>query len=313
MHTGLAELALEANDLDAAADHLLASTELDEAGAGLPQNAYRRRAVAALIREAEGDADAAIGLLDEAERAYVGEFFPVVRPIQALQARLALAQGRLADAGEWSAERGLSAEDDLDYLREFEHVTLARILMARSTATRDDGPMDDATALLERLLEAAEAGGRQRTVIEVLALLAVARRALRDDARALIALRRALSLAEPEGYARTFLAEGPPMTALLETAVAHGISPSYAGRLLATGGRPRKQALAEPLSERELDVLRLLATDLSGPDIARELVVGLSTVRSHTKSIYAKLGVNSRRAAVRRGEELGLLAATRPR
>ena len=123
--------------------------------------------------------------------------------------------------------------------------------------------------------------------------------------------RRAMALAEPEGYVRVFVAEGAPMTALLEAAVAHGISPAYARRLLAAGERPRKQPLAEPLSERELEVLRLLGTDLDGPGIAAELVVALSTVRSHTKSIYAKLGVNSRRSAVRRGQELGLTSARR--
>ncbi|MEO8511226.1 MAG: LuxR C-terminal-related transcriptional regulator [Chloroflexota bacterium] len=310
MHTGLAELSLESNDLDAAADHLLTSTQFDERGAGLPQNASRRRIVTALLRAAEGDADAAIGLLDEAERTYVSEYFPVVRPIRALTARFRIARGRLADAEDWVNERGIVADDDLDYLGEFEHVTLARVLMARSTTTGDDRPMRDAVALLDRLQAAAAAGGRQRTVIEVLVLLAIARRALDDDGQALTALRRAMALAEPEAHVRIFIAEGPPMTALLELAVAHGISPPYARRLLAAGNRRRRQPLAEPLSDRELEVLRFLATDLDGPGIARELVVGLSTVRSHTKSIYAKLGVNGRRLAVRRGEELGLTTRT---
>jgi LuxR family maltose regulon positive regulatory protein len=310
MHTGIAELSLEAHDLDTAADHLLASTELDEQGVGLPQNAYRRRIAAALIRAAEGDADAAIGLLDEAERTYVGEYFPVVRPIPALRARLRIAQGRLGDAIDWVAERGLSVDDDLDYLREFEHVTLARVLMAQSSATTDGRRIREATAVLDRLLESAQAGGRQRTVVEVLVLLAIARHALDDDAAALTALRRAMKLAEPEGYVRTFVAEGEPMAALLEAAIAHGISPQYARRLLTVYNRPKRQPLAEPLSERELEVLRLLATDLDGPGIAEELVVALSTVRSHTKSIYAKLGVNSRRAAIRRSEELGILTGT---
>jgi LuxR family maltose regulon positive regulatory protein len=306
MHTGLAELSLEINDLEAAADHLLASTRLDDRGAGLPQNAARRRIAAALIRAAEGDTNAAIDLLDEAEQAHVGEYFPVVRPIPALRARMWIAQGRLTNATDWVADRGLSAFDDLDYLGEFEHVTLARILMARASATDDDRPMRDAVALLDRLLAAAEAGGRGRTVVEVLVLTAIAHRALHDDAKALAALRRALSLAEPEGYVRTFIAEGAPMAALLEAAVAHGISNESARRLLNAGNRPRPQPLAEPLSERELEVLRLLATDLDGPGIAEELVVALSTVRSHTKSIYSKLAVNGRRAAVRRAEELGL-------
>ena len=313
MHTGLAELALEANDLDAAADHLLASSRLDEMGSGLPQNAYRRRVAAALTRTAEGNADAGLGLLEEAEGVYVGEYFPVVRPIAALRARLYLELGRLADADDWVAERGLSIDDDLDFLREFEHVTLARIVMARSSTTGDRQPMRDAVALLQRLLAAAEAGGRQRTVIEVLVLLAIAHRALDDDGKALKAIGRAMLLAEPEGYVRIFVAEGSPMMALLEAALAHGINPRHARDLLAAGDRHRKQPLAEPLSERELEVLRLLATDLDGPGIAGELVVALSTVRSHTKSIYAKLAVNSRRAAVRRAEELGLMTATSQR
>jgi len=105
------------------------------------------------------------------------------------------------------------------------------------------------------------------------------------------------------------------MAALLEAAARQGIATDYVRRLLAAPGRtgesPRaNQTLVEPLSERELEVLRLLSTDLSGPDIARELVVSLHTVRSHTKNVYAKLGVNDRRAAVRRAGELGLLSRT---
>ena len=138
-----------------------------------------------------------------------------------------------------------------------------------------------------------------------------------------MSLERALTLAEPEGYVRTFVDEGPPMAALLEAAAKRGIVPDYARRLLTAFGKPEdrtpedrtpgKQALIEPLSERELDVLRLLATDLGGPDIARELVVSLNTVRTHTKNIYAKLGVNNRREAVRRAEELDLTSRTRRR
>ena len=108
------------------------------------------------------------------------------------------------------------------------------------------------------------------------------------------------------------------MAALLRAAGKQGIAPGYVRRLLAAVNQdmvttPVNQDLIEPLSERELDVLRLLGSDLDGPDIARELIVSLNTVRTHTKNIYAKLGVNSRRAAVRRGKELDLLARTRDR
>ena len=134
-----------------------------------------------------------------------------------------------------------------------------------------------------------------------------------DVDAAVAAVARALELAEPEGYVRTFTDEGPAMATLLRTAARRGVSAAYVARLLRIAGpgppgRPaRSDALVDPLSDRELDVLRLLASELSGPEIARHLVVSLNTVRTHTKNIYAKLGVGSRRAAVRRAEELGLL------
>ena len=136
---------------------------------------------------------------------------------------------------------------------------------------------------------------------------------------ALVPLERALTLAEPEGYVRMFVDEGPRMVALLQAAAKRGIAPGYVQRLLAdfhpgtAAGEPRARQNSieiEPLSERELDVLRLLATDLDGPEIASQLMVSLNTMRTHTKSIYTKLGVNSRRAAVHRAEELALLSQT---
>jgi LuxR family maltose regulon positive regulatory protein len=131
-----------------------------------------------------------------------------------------------------------------------------------------------------------------------------------------VPLERALTLAEPEGYVRIFVDESPAMAVLLEAAAEDGIAPSYVHQLLAACGKgedsaPATQVVVEPLSERELDVLGLFGTDLGGPDIARELVVSLNTMRTHTKNIYAKLGVNTRRAAVRRAEELGLFSRTR--
>jgi LuxR family maltose regulon positive regulatory protein len=131
-------------------------------------------------------------------------------------------------------------------------------------------------------------------------------------------LQRAVTLAEPEGYVRVFVDEGAPMASLLKAAAKQGIAPSYVRRLLSAVNKiennaPVQQGLIDPLSERELDVLRLLGTDLDGPDIARELVVSLNTVRTHTKHIYAKLGVDNRRAAVRLAEKLDLLSRTRDR
>ena len=239
-----------------------ASQELGE-HTGLPQNRYRWRVAMARIREAEGDLDGALDLLDEAERLYVGDFSPNVRPVAALRARVWVAQGRLGEALGWARERGLSVEDDLSYLREFEHITLARVLLARYASDRAERSFDEAIGLLERLLRAAEEGERTGSVIEILVLQALAHQARGDIPAALVPLERALTLAEPEGYVRIFVDEGPPMAALLRAAAKRGIAPSYVRRLLAAFGQtedsaPANQGLIEPLSERELDVLRLL-------------------------------------------------------
>jgi LuxR family maltose regulon positive regulatory protein len=306
MYVGMAALHREWNDLGTARDLLLRSQELGEQAA-LPQNPYRWRVAMARIQEAEGNLRGASELLDEAERLYVGDFSPDVRPVPALRARVWAAQGRLAEALDWARQQGLTVDDDLSYLQEFEHITLARVLLARHD-------IEGALGLLERLLSAAEDGGRTGSVIEILLLQALAEQRRGGGGEALVPLARALELAEPEGYVRLFLDEGRPMSTLLGAAAKEGIAAGYTGRLLAaigtpTTGRPLTPDLVDPLSGRELDVLRLLATELSGPEIAREFVVSLHTVRSHTKNIYAKLGVNSRRAAVRRAAELGLLSS----
>ena len=264
----------------------------------------------ARIHQAEGDLGGALDLLNEAERLYAGDFFPNVRPVPALKARVRVAQGEWGEALGWAREQGLSVDDDLSYLREFEHITLARVLLARY---QDElkASIHEATRLLERLLRAAEEGARTGSVLEILVLQALARQARGDIPAAVAVLQRALTLAEPEGYVRIFVDEGPPMASLLRAAAKQGIARNYVRRHLAAVSKtehdsPIKQALIDPLSERELDVLRLLGTDLGGPDIARELMVSLSTVRTHTKNIYTKLAVTNRRAAVRRAAELGL-------
>ena len=241
-----------------------------------------------------------------------------LRPVPALTARAWIAQGRLGEALGWANEQGLSADDDLSYLREFEHITLARVFLARHEGERAERSVHEATQLLERLLLAAEEGGRTGRVIEILVLRALAHQTLGDIPAALASLERPVTLAEPEGYVRVFVDEGPPMTSLLRAAAKQGIRRDYVRRLLAAvsktdHGSPREQALIEPLSERELDVLRLLGTELDGPAIARELMVSLNTMRTHTKNIYAKLAVTSRRAAVRRAAELDLLPRTSSR
>ena len=310
MYVGMSEVHRERDDLQAATRHLLRSQELGE-HTGLPQNRYRWRVAMARIRQAEGDLPGALDLLNQAERLYVSDMFSNVRPVAALKARVWIAQGSLGEALGWAREQGLSADDDLSYLREFEHITLARVLLARYEGERVERSLHEATRLLERLLLAAEEGGRTGRVIEILVLRALAHQRLGDIPAALSCLERAVTLAEPEGYVRVFIDEGPPMASLLRALAKQGTARNYVRRLLAavteTGqDSPVRQALIDPLSERELDVLRLLGTELDGPDIARELMVSLNTVRTHTKNIYTKLAVTNRRAAVRRAAELDL-------
>ncbi len=318
LYLGLAELHRERGDLDSARQHLLRGKALGEQ-ASLPGYEYLWCVVQALITEAEGDLDGALDLLNQAERLFYRSPIPDVRPIAALKTRVLVARGRLAEALAWVRARGLSVDDDLSYLREYEHITLARVLIARYRRDRAESAIREAVGLLERLLQAAEAGERTGSAIEILAQLALAHAAQGDVPAALVPLERTLRLAEPEGYVRIFVDEGAPMAHLLREAAARRITPGYTATLLAAceagagTGQPRlpaapsPQPLAEPLTQRERDVLRLLETELSGPEIARELTVGLSTVRTYTKSIYRKLNVNSRRAAIKRASELDLL------
>jgi len=323
LYLGMSELQREHNELNAATQHLLRSKELGER-TGFPPNRYRWCVAMARIKEAQGDLEDALELLHEAERVYVREFFPNVRPVTAFKARVWVRLGRVGEALGWVRAQGLSVHDDLSYLREFEHLTLVRVLLARYKSNREraDRSIDEAMGLLERLLKAAQEGVRAGSAIEILLLQALAHQTQGDTIAALIPLELALTLAEPEGYVRMFVDEGPSMAQLLREAAARRIIPDYTSKLLAAFEAEQAtskvelplpipissalQPLIEPLSQRELEVLRLFKTELSGPEIAVELMIALSTLRTHTKSIYSKLNVDNRRAALKRAAELDL-------
>ncbi len=284
---------------------------------GLPQHPSGWGVGAARLHLAGGDGGAAaLALLDEAVARFNTDMSPPVRPATSVRARARLATGDLAAARRWARDSGLSADANLTSVREHAHLTLGRVLVAGVPA--GDEATNDVLPFLGRLLAAAEAGGRPGSVVEILVLTALAHEARGRRVEAVAALDRALIGAGPEHLVGVAAGERPAITPLLR-AVAAGPGPGsgLARELLAdspapapstpAAGRSRgHQALVDPLSSRELDVLRLLRGDLSGPEIARELVVSLNTVRTHTRNIYIKLGVRNRREAVRRAAELGL-------
>ena len=333
MWVALGRVAWQGGDAATSARHLDRAADLGE-GAGLPQQPYRWRVAMADVRAAVGDWRAADALLEEADRLYNGDFSPNVRPVAATRARLWVRAGDLAAARQWARERGLSPQVEVTYVREYELLTLARILLAQWALSPDPVTLTDTVNLLERLGNAAEAGGRVGATVEVAVLTSLARDLTGDRVKAVESLRLALAVAEPEAWVRVIADDAVglrgvldeverldgPSPFLAEVRAAAGGPPSPAGAPARDGAsgsrRSRGEGLAashdpgpahiEPLSERELDVMRLLGSDLGGPGIARQLSVSLSTVRTHTQHIYAKLGVNNRRAAVRRAHQLGL-------
>jgi LuxR family transcriptional regulator, maltose regulon positive regulatory protein len=317
MYVGMSALHREYNDLKTATQHLLTSQALGEL-ARLQQNPYRWCAAEARIREAQGNLDGALNLLDQAERLYEANFSPNVRPIATRKARVWVAQGRLNEALGWARAQGLSIDDELSYPREFDHITLARVLLARYQSDRADGSISEAVELLERLLKAAEERGGIGSVIEILVLQAIAYQAQGDLPAALLPLQYALALAEPEGYVRMFLDEGSSMLQLLREASAREIMPDYTGKLLAAfeaekrksedkPDLPPAEPLIDPLSQRELKILQLIAQGLSNREIGERLFLALDTIKGHNRKIFDKLQVQSRTEAIARARELGLL------
>ena len=312
LHVGLAELDLELDDRTRAEEHLELARVLAER-ASITENRHRWYVVLARVRAAGGDYEVATRLLDQADAAYRPGFYPDVRPIAALKARVHIAAGDRPAAVGWAEDHPVSVDDEPSYLHEYEHLTLVRLRLAQHGAGE---PIDAAVpGLLDRLLGAAVEAGRDGSVREIRVLQALTHQACGDLPRAVAALGRSfVGTPEPDSYVRLYLDEGAPMFDLLRRAAdaPDPVVQAQARRLLgyatavAAPAEPQ-QTLADPLSQRELEVLRLLDSELTGPQIARELYVTLNTLRTHTKRIFTKLEVTTRAAAVRRAHERGLL------
>jgi len=317
---GLGELSRQWGDLDAAMRYLVEGIELTEQWSEVgPLEAY---IALARVRQAQGDVDGAWQALEKAQELAVKFDLTDLDDLTVaiFQAWMCVTQGDLDRARRWAEERDLYqyvdsplAGDPYDHrLRKYELLVLARLLIAQ-------GQSAEALRLLGSLVPLAEWRGRPGMLIEIYALQALACQAQGDIEQAVAALERALSLAEPEGHVRIFADEGEPMARLLQEAARRGIAPGFVNKSLAAFGvskdrgtgeplpSSQTQPLPEPLSARELEVLRLLNTHLSSTEIAEELFISVNTARFHIKNIYGKLGVHGRSEAVQRARELELL------
>ena len=331
-HLGLSMIYRQRGDDTLAAYHLNRAAELG-LQTTLVDWLYRWHVAQSQLKEAAGDLETALALLDEAKRVYIQTLVPDLRPIAALKARIYLKQGRYDKAWAWAAERELSLADEVSYLHEFEHLTLARLEIANPLVN----------ALLARLLQAAEAQKRRGSALDILLVQALAHEAQGNRLPALAALKRALSLAEPEGCVRIFVDEGEVMRMLIadfrysiekQMPISAHAQLSYTGKLLVAFAPPvnkqpttpalpgtsrqgrcaagaivnnPKSEMVEPLSERELEVLRLVAQGLSNREISERLFLAVNTVKGHNQKIFNKLQVQSRTEAVACARKLGLL------
>jgi LuxR family maltose regulon positive regulatory protein len=314
----LGDLSREWNDLESASRYLGKGVERCVQW-GQADVVIDSHVALARLQLAQGDLERASDSLQKAERlAQQTKTDPWITCwLDDCRLRLWLAAGDLDAAVRWAQASGMAVGGELSYQHDLHHVNLARVLVARGTRQPSGPYLDEALGLLARLLKAARAAAWTNEAIKILILQALALQAQGHDREALTALIQALTLAEAGGYTRTFIDEGLPMGRLLSQVLDVQDAPvGYANRLLAALERETREGeraqpslapLVEPLSKRELEVLRLIAAHMSRTEIARELFISVNTVRSHIKNIYGKLGVHKRKDAIQRARDLGLL------
>jgi LuxR family maltose regulon positive regulatory protein len=313
LHAEWAEILWDLNDIDSAFQLVKKGLELSEREIDLTNLAWTHLVLVKVLYAKEDFASAMETILELekiAEQTYLPPW--IVSRIAAWKARLWLVQGNLDAVEHWVQVRQLNTDDELLFAREVEHISFARFLIRR-------GELEDAIKLLARLIESAKAGGRVTRTIEMEVILSLALHALGETDQAIVALSDGLALAETRGHIRLFVNEGPAMARLLHVAHNRGIAREQVQRLLtafpvaapAQASLARSQVdqsdLIEPLSERELEVLELIARGLTNREIASRLYLSLHTVKAHTRNIYSKLDVHNRTQAVARARVSGIL------
>jgi LuxR family maltose regulon positive regulatory protein len=312
----LGNLLYEWNSLEESEHYLRQAIELGEqlAFGSAPWSAYQSLA---RIKRVHGDLESASEMIMRAQHYGRIHSLPIPkRLIEASQAQAWLALGQLDQAERWARSYASDDAPSPPLVREFETITLAWLYLLQ-------GKPDQALDLLSQIHPTAVSQGHKGRVIEILVLTALAQHALNEPRLAIESLHVALKMAEPQGYVRTFLDRGQPMAALLYQTVDQGVMPEYIGNLLAafpaadtisdsslnpseTPVRLARTQPIEPLSERELEVLQLMASGASNQDIAAATIIAVTTAKKHVSNIIRKLGVNNRTQAVAKGRTLGL-------
>lgn len=307
------ELLAETNNLDEALELAQKGVELTERGTDVAMRGWAYLCMLRILFT-RGDMSKLETLLQTIETFSRDNFVPpwIITIIESWKVRILLAQGKLDFAEKWADNRQLRFDQDPLNMQEYEYLVLARIQIAR-------GQYKESIILLEKLLQAAQSQGFVSRVIEILILKALALQESENSALAISDIKNALSLAEQSGFFRIFLDEGTQIAQLLYKTVQQGDTTGYASRvLLGFNAQEKKisppkdlqtygEELIEPLSDREIDVLKLIAEGLTNQEIAVRLFISTNTVKVHIRHIFGKLNTNSRLQTVSKAKDMGIL------
>jgi len=303
----------EWNDLAAAKRYLLEGIEYCSL-VGYIMDQVVGLVTLAQVYQALGDQHAVQDVMNEAIKLSkrMQSYIYVRRWVENVQVRLWRAREAWDQLIHWIQSCGMTTQDQLTFNRDLEHIILARALLYAGVHQPASSYLQDAQSLLNKLLEKAKVANWGGKFIEILILQALVFQALGENKAALLKLKKALTRAEPEGYVRLFIDEGPHIQELLYQFSAQGTTTAYVKKLLDAFGPQEAQGqipspLIEPLSSRELEVLILMSNGMTNQEIASDLVIAMTTAKKHVSNIIGKLGVTNRTQAVARARELHLI------